>query len=339
LPSSADRRTIRNPILRIAMPPLSRRDFLAQSGSCAAHLALAAAVMPKAERMLWARHSYRPIVAAEPFGNLEKVSDGVWALISTPLSGDRTTLSNGGIITGRNAVLAIEGFNQPQGAAWLAGKARELTGKWPTHVALTHYHADHANGVAGYLGESQHPSMRATDRTRALILERNRPADEARAAALRDAVILSPTDVAPLDLGGRTVRIVPRSGHTESDISLELEDPSIVFCGDLFWNGMFPNFVDAIPTKLAASVRAVRRTRDTIYVPGHGAIGKAAEYDRYVSMLDEVERGARQARAANISAADAGKDFHLPATLGEWIMFSPIFFQRAFEAWYKELGT
>ncbi|HET9730335.1 MAG TPA: MBL fold metallo-hydrolase [Gemmatimonadaceae bacterium] len=321
------------------MSTINRRDFLAQSGSCAAHLALAAAVMPRTARLLWARRAYGPVVAAEPFGNLEKVSDGVWALISTPLSGDRTTLSNGGIIVGRDAVLAIEGFNQPQGASWLAGKARELTGKWPTHVVLTHYHSDHANGIAGYLNESQHPSLRATERTRALVVERNRPSDDSRTAALRDAVVLSPTDAASLDLGGRTVRIIPRIGHTESDVSLELDDPSIVFCGDLFWNAMFPNFVDAIPTKLASSVRSLRRTRDTVYVPGHGAIGRAAEYDRYVSMLDEVERAARHAHAASITAADAGKDFHLPPALGDWTMFSPVFFQRAFEAWYKELGA
>ena len=321
------------------MPPISRRHFLAQSGSCAAHLALAASVMPRAARLLWANNAYGPVVATEPFGNLEKVSEGVWALISTPLTGDRTTLSNGGIIVGQNAVLAIEGFNQPQGAAWLAGKAHELTGRWPTHVALTHYHADHANGVAGYLSGSEHPIVRATERTRALILERNRPADDSRVAALRDAVMMSPTDAGSLDLGGRTVKIVPRVGHTESDVSFELDDPSIIFCGDLFWNAMFPNFVDAIPTTLAASVRALRRARDTVYIPGHGAIGRVSDYDRYVSMLDEVERAARKARAANITPADAGKDFHLPATLGDWTMFSPVFFQRAFEAWYKELGA
>jgi glyoxylase-like metal-dependent hydrolase (beta-lactamase superfamily II) len=56
------------------------------------------------------------------------------------------------------AYLAIEGFNQPQGAEWLAGKARQLTGKWPTHVVLTHYHADHANGVAGYQSGG-HPAL------------------------------------------------------------------------------------------------------------------------------------------------------------------------------------
>src|SRR6185369_9611070 len=98
--------------------------------------------------------------------------------------------------------------------------------------------------------------------------------------------------------GGRVVRVIPRNGHTDSDVSLELEDPSIVFGGDLFWNGMFPNFVDAVPTKLNASVRAMRRAKETIYIPGHGAVGRTAEYDRYIAMLGELEQAARKARAA-----------------------------------------
>jgi len=318
---------------------LSRRDFLRHSGSCAAHLALAGSVMPRAARLAWARAPLGPVVAREPFGNLEKVADGVWALVSTPLSGDRTTLSNGGIIAGANAVLAIEGFNQPQGAAWLAGKARELTGRWPTHVALTHYHSDHANGVAGYLSGAEHPVVRSTQRTRELVLERNLPADASRTAALQDATLLSAADATTLDLGGRVVRVIPRLGHTESDVSLELDDPSIVFCGDLFWNAMFPNYVDAIPTKLAASVHALRRAKETIYVPGHGAVGRAADYDRYAAMLGEVEHAARKAFAAGTSAADGGAAFTLPASLGEWQMFSKTFYQRAFEAWYRELKS
>ena len=318
---------------------LTRREFLTQSGSCAAHLVLVAASMPLAARLDWARATSGAVVAREPFGALEKVADGVWALISTPLSGDRTTLSNGGIIAGTHGVLAIEGFNQPQGAQWLAVKARELTGRWPTHVTLTHYHADHANGVAGYFGATDHPALRATERTRALVLERNQPADPARADALRDATLLSPTENASLDLGGRTVRVVPRSGHTESDVSLELDDPGIVFCGDLFWNGMFPNYVDAIPTKLAASVRALRRDADTIYVPGHGAIGRAGDYDRYVAMLEAVEHAARTSHAAGAPAADAARAFTLPSSLGSWTLFGATFYQRAFEAWYRDLSA
>ena len=319
------------------MSTVSRREFLTTSGSCAAHLALAASIMPSAARAAWGRSSLGSIVANEPFGSLERVADGVWALISTPLNGDRTTLSNGGLIVGRSATLAIEGFNQPQGAQWLATKARELTGRWPTHVAITHYHADHANGVAGYQSGDDHPELRATRRTRDLVVERNQPADPTRVAALDHTIFIAPDAPSALDLGGRVVRIVPRRGHTESDVSLELDDPSIVFCGDLFWNGMFPNYVDAIPTQLGQSVRALRRTRDTVYVPGHGTLGTPKDYDRYTSMLDEVERAARTSYAKGMSAADAAVAFSLPPSLGNWTLFGKTFFERAFVAWYREL--
>jgi glyoxylase-like metal-dependent hydrolase (beta-lactamase superfamily II) len=102
---------------------------------------------------------------------------------------------------------------------------------------------------------------------------------------------------------------------------------------------MFPNFVDAIPTKLATSVRALRRTRDTIYVPGHGPIAREAEFDRYVAMLGEVERAARKAHADGVTPATAAGNFSLPTSLGEWALFNKIFYQRAFEAWDRELRT
>ena len=318
-------------------PWMTRRDFLAQSGSCAAHLALAAAAVPLSARAMWARSSYGTVVAREPFGSLERIHENIWALISTPLSGDFTTVSNGGIIAGRNAVLAIEGFNAPAGAAWLGARARELTGRWPTHIAITHYHSDHANGVAGYLGEAIKPVVRATDVTRSLIFEKNLPADSSRSAALQDAVLLSPTESTDLDLGGRRVRIVPRSGHTPSDVSLELDDPGVVFCGDLVWNGMFPNYVDAVPTRLSRSARALRRTRDSVYVPGHGALARAPEFDRYLAVIDELERAARAAHEKGVSAPDAGASFMLPPALGEWTLFNKVFFERAFAAWYREL--
>ena len=322
------------------MSHISRRDFVAQTGSCAAHLALAAAVTPSALRAVWANSSIGETVAAEPFGSLEKVADGIWALISTPLGGDRTTLSNGGLIAGRSGVLAIEGFNQPGGASWLATKARELTGKFPTHVVVTHYHADHANGVAGYVsGDTKEvPTVRATERTRDLVIQKNQPSDQARTNTLQAASLLSASSPTTIDLGGRTVRVVPRGGHTDSDVSVEVEDPSVVFTGDLVWNAMFPNYVDAVPTKLAASVKALRRTRNTVYVPGHGALAREAEFDRYVAMLNEVEQAARKARSEGKSAADAGAAYTLPASLGEWTLFNKVFFERAFSAWYKELG-
>ena len=72
------------------------------------------------------------------------------AVAGTPLaSGDdaRRTLCNGGVIAGRDGVLAVEGFATAAGAAWLAGEAERLAGMRPTHVVLTHYHGDHTTGL------------------------------------------------------------------------------------------------------------------------------------------------------------------------------------------------
>ncbi len=321
------------------MTSLSRREWLAQTGSCAAHLALAAAAAPLVLRTGWARRAIGPIVAEEKFGRLEQIAPDVWALISTPLTGDYTTVSNGGLIAGTSGVLAIEGFQQPAGAAWLAGQAKALTGRWPTHALLTHYHSDHANGIAGYSTPGATPTVHATAVTAGLVRERNQPADSARTSSVTGALPIESAQPSTLDLGGRAVRIVPRSGHTASDVSVELDDPSIVFAGDLVWNAMFPNFVDATPSTLARSIAALRRTRPTIYVPGHGALAREPEVARYVAMLDEVERAAKEAHDKGIPAKEAAAGHHLPSSLGEWFLFSPSFMERAFDAWYREVDS
>jgi glyoxylase-like metal-dependent hydrolase (beta-lactamase superfamily II) len=281
---------------------VTRRHVVQTLGGCAAHLAAAALVLPVSARRAFAAPRY-PIVAAEPFGRLERVADGVWALISTPFGGDRTTLANGGLIAGTQAVLAIEGFFQPAGAAWLAAQSLALTGRYPTHVLLTHHHADHVTGVSGY--------------------------------ARGDDAPIRVTAAGALDLGGRSVRIRQLRGHTASDLVVVCDDPAVTFAGDLMWNGIFPNYVDAEPVALRESVTWVGRQRSPI-VPGHGAIADAAAFARYATLIDEVEAAARRGFAAGVPAATAASGWTPPATLGEWTFFNRSFTERAFAAWYKQ---
>jgi hypothetical protein len=56
-------------------------------------------------------------------------------------------------------------------------------------------------------------------------------------------------------------------------------------------------------------------------------------------MLDEVEHAARAGFATGTSAADAAARFTLPASLGEWTLFSKAFYERAFAAWYRDLDA
>jgi len=292
------------------------------------------AVAPVWARKLWATQELFPVVAREPWGRLERVADGIWALVSTPLDGDRTTLCNGGIVAGRAGVLVVEAFGSDSGARWMAEQAGELTGMVPTHVVLTHYHGDHTAGLRGS-AETADVTILATAVTRNLVKERypSSPSELLDAARLLDE--RRPTEI---DLGGRSVLIVPRRGHTASDVSLEISDPPVVFCGDLLWNGMFPNYVDALPSRLSRDVRLLRALGADTYVSGHGSLADTAALDRYIALLDDVEAAARRALEAGQSAEEAGAAYEVPESLGSWTLFNAEYFARAIDSWMRELA-
>jgi glyoxylase-like metal-dependent hydrolase (beta-lactamase superfamily II) len=153
-------------------------------------------------------------VSTTPFAHLDAIGPDTWAVISTPLGGDRTTFGNGGIIAGRSGVIAVEGFYRPAGATWLAEPARELTGRWSTHVVLTHYHLDHAGGVQGYARDGASlPQLRSTDATRALALGGGPVApvkDPALERAFADVVIV---DASPSQMMASMTQLSSRSRH------------------------------------------------------------------------------------------------------------------------------
>jgi glyoxylase-like metal-dependent hydrolase (beta-lactamase superfamily II) len=284
-------------------------------------------------------------VAQEPFGRLEEVGGGLFAFISTPLTGDYTTVCNGGIIAGRSGVLVVEAFQTPEGARWIAEQTREITGRWPTHVLITHYHGDHSGGVEGFFPEASPgegteaggPGILATRTTQELVV--GRLPDDAQESLQRrwaDVVLVDLEETTELDLGGRQVHLIPRDGHTLSDVTVELPDEDLAWCGDLVWNGMFPNYMDAVPSLLSRSVRAVQAEGRALYVPGHGPLATGEDMARYVSVIDGLEETARMARREGWTAEEAGNRHRIPESLGEWTLFNPSYFQRAVEAWMKE---
>lgn len=307
----------------------SRRGFLRTS--CAVHLGMMTSATPVDALARWLR-PVRSVVAREPWGRLEQIAQGVWALVSTPLQ-DRTTLCNGGIVAGRAGVLLIEAFASDQGARWMAEQAMALTGRRPTHVVLSHYHGDHTSGLAGMMAAAPATRVLTTDVTRRAVGE----GGPAGAGALADAEVLDARRPTEVDLGGRSVVVVPRRGHTDSDVTVEVTDPQVVFCGDLVWNGMFPNYVDATPSRLGLAVRLLRERGADTYVPGHGPLADGVALTRYQELLDDVEAAARRAHASGMSAAEAGAAYSVPASLGEWYLFNPAYFERAIGAWLAEL--
>ena len=320
----------------------NRREVLSKSVDCGAYLLGALALAPTAARRRFAARQTGRVVVSEPFGRLEQLGEGIWALVSTPLQ-ERTTLSNGGIIAGTDGVLVVEGFASIAGAQWMAAQAVELTGRRPTHVVLTHYHGDHSTGLAGYRNDDEVPLILHTPTTRDLLAaswsERDDSGAESPLAVLpAEALIPDDEDRLDVDLGGRTVAISARVGHTPSDITVRVEDPRIVFCGDLVWNDMFPNYVDALPTRLWTACNELLADPDALYVPGHGAIGDYDDMRRFLAVIEMVGEAARAAFGRGVPPQEAAAEFTVPASLGEWFMFSPSYYEVAFTAWHRDLS-
>lgn len=316
---------------------MNRRDFLQLGGTCAAHLGLFGGVRVSAMAQSTSGPAHR-VVVEQPWARLEQIVDGVWSIVSTPLAGGENamrTFSNGGIIAGRSGVVVVEGFGSGDGARWAAEQARRVTGRRPTHVVLTHYHGDHSAGLLGYRDGSEAPIYVTTADTRDRLRSRGRLMTD----ILESAQLVGPTDATSLDLGGRRVVITPRAGHTASDLTVTVDDPAVVFGGDLLWNRHFPNYVDAIPSVLSREVRSLSAARGVVRVPGHGATFSDNDLVQYIGVLDAVEAAARQARAAGTAAADAAKVFKLPAALGEWTMFGGNYYEVALRAWEREFAA
>jgi glyoxylase-like metal-dependent hydrolase (beta-lactamase superfamily II) len=321
-----------------ATSALSRRQLLRLSGAAALGVLVGArrpAGIPQ--------KAASSTVAAAPWGRIEQLAEGIWAVVSTPLERDDwTTLCNGGIVSGRHRVLVIESFAQAAGARAVAEQARELSGRQPTDVLITHYHGDHANGLEGFAAEDSRPVVWMTATTQKLIQEadsqRDGASDPRRLEMLQSARLLDPANTLVQDLGGREVVFYPRRGHTASDVTLEVAEPSIVFCGDLVWNQVFPNYRDTLPSALSESVRSLHRETATTYVPGHGSLAANDDLAEFESLIDAVEAAARRAIERGVPVAEAAAGFLLPESLRDWHRFRENYFEVAIGSWYKELG-
>lgn len=332
-------------------PGWSRRDFLRVGGGCVAHM-LAAGVVPG--RLLGASGpgqviptvAGRPVrpIAQEAWGTLYRVAEGVYGMVSNPFAeGDagRFTLCNGGLVAGTEGVLMVEAFATAEGARWMSDQAETLSGLRPTHQVVTHYHRDHSDGLGGAEGTSEQPiAILSTAGTRDLIEAGWREADSAGGRPLPEGALPPAGGEHELDLGGVVARVHSRGGHTPSDVTVEVESGGerVVFCGDLVWKDMFPNFVDAQPGRLMESVRALGSDAGTVFVPGHGELAGGVDMERYRSVLEHLEGYARMAAGVGTPAEAAAAEYAIPEEFGEWFRFSRRYNQLAIEAWYRELA-
>lgn len=222
---------------------------------------------------------------------IHEVAAGVWAAVAPGTFG--TVVSNAAIVDLGHATLVVDTFMTLMAAAELATASRELTGRTPSLVVNTHFHADHVGGNAAFGGAH----IVATPRTRELIAADGHPGGR-----LPDLLTGERLTV----VGERRAEILGYGpAHTESDLFVHLPDDGVLVAGDLVWTGIHPKTSDGFPAEWAVVADRLADLGPARVVPGHGAPGTAADVCAMAGYLRELESLVAAVRAGDLEAAGA----------------------------------
>lgn len=200
-------------------------------------------------------------------GPWREVRSGVYVAVAEPES------VNLGLIVGSQRALLVDTGSSPDQGRALRQSVAAVTDLQVTAVAVTHWHYDHAFGLAAFadLPRIAHESV-----------EIRLDSAEATAEAVRlgvDPDQLGKPNVqiavaTTIDLGDRRVEIAHIGrGHTDGDLVVVVPDADVLFVGDLIESAAPPSFgPDSIPQEWPATLDGVigMMTSTTLAIPGHG---------------------------------------------------------------------
>jgi glyoxylase-like metal-dependent hydrolase (beta-lactamase superfamily II) len=200
-------------------------------------------------------------------GPWREVRSGLYVALAEPES-----VNLGLIVGSRGALLVDTGTTPAQGRA-LRASLIAVTDVPLTAVVVTHWHYDHAFGLAAFADVPRiaHESVR-------FRLSSAEAAAEARRLGLDPQELGQPSvEIAvatAFDLGHRRVEIAHLGrGHTDGDLLVVVPDADAVFAGDLLESAGPPSFgPDSVPDEWPATLDGLigLMTATTLAVPGHG---------------------------------------------------------------------
>lgn len=243
-----------------------------------------------------------------------EVADGVYAYVQP----DGTWfINNTGFITGPQGVFSIDACStERRTRAYLAAIAKVTAAPVRT-VVNTHHHGDHTFGNALFptativAHERARPEVIAFGPARELPFWQN---PDWGHLPLEPPFLTFSDDIA-LHAGEEriTVRHVGTAAHTTNDVIAWLPGPSVLFCGDLVFNGGTPFLLmGSVAGCVDALEQAVLPLGARTIVPGHGPVFEGTapimetlDYLRFV--LDLAAHG----RAAGASPLEAAREADL----------------------------
>src|ERR671916_407619 len=183
---------------------------------------------------------------------------------------------NVGLVVGTESALLVDTGSSPGQGRAIRESVAAVTDRPLVAVVVTHWHYDHAFGVAAFgdLDSVGHESVggRLGSPEAAAEAARLGLAPDDLAAPSRELVVAT-----AYDLGGRRVEVAHLGrGHTDGDLVVVVPDADVVFAGDLIESAGPPSFgPDSVPDEWAGTLDGLvgLMTERSVAVPGHGDPG------------------------------------------------------------------
>ncbi len=228
-----------------------------------------------------------------------KLAKDVYVFLQPPL----ICYSSAGVIIGDRGVIVIDSLTNAGVTESLLAEIRGVTDKPTRFLINTHSHFDHvytnhlfpeATVISSHRGREETEANRKVQDEHDALFAKLFPDVDLRGGRY------TPQDISfsgslSLYQGEHEVRVLELgAGHSESDVVVYLPSEKIVFCGDLFLNGLPPLPGEGHVTETISHYQAIEALDADIYVAGHGDPGTRADVRAQRNLL---ERQLQQARA------------------------------------------
>lgn len=278
---------------------------------------------------------WSPVARAEIALEAEPVADRVWYFrgeSGQASAANQGYTSNAGFVVTDGGVLVFDALGTPALARAMLAAIAEVTDQPVRRVVLSHYHADHVYGLQVFKAAGAQVWARGEGRIYlASELARERLAERRRTLA---PWVDAHTEVLPADrwidlpagqtrsfsMGDTRFRLISAGhAHAPDDLMLYVEASSVLFAGDLYFNGRLPFVVDGNTRGWLGAIDAMRKLGARCIVPGHGAMScdAAADLTATADYLEHVRRemGAAVEDLVDFDTAYAATDWSRFAVL------------------------
>ena len=246
-------------------------------------------------------------------GRLEEVAAGVFAYIQPDGS---WMINNTGVLLARDGVTAVDACSTERRTRAFLDSVASVTRLPVRTLVNTHHHPDHTAGNGLFTGATIVAHDNAREEMRTLGLPRNSGIwTDVDYGDLRLALPFL-TFADRLTLWADELRcellFTGQPAHTTNDIVAWIPEHSVLFAGDLVFNGGTPFLLSgSVLGAIEVLERFVKPLGARTIVPGHGPVAGPEVIDQVLGYLYFVKDVAERGRAARLTPLDAARDTDL----------------------------